>query len=539
MANLVTVTLRAIDLISPAVDSIRQRLQGLGDLQGSLNDTGSSWQSFLGTFTGNLASSAALKGIEMLTSGVQKLKGTIQEAANLEVQDIASAGTLAGQLGIDFNSAQALRKRTSISTTQMAAELIGDNAHYRTISDQVAVPLAEIFKGNIPLFEKRLLEFTKLAGSSAAVVGAHGGNAGMAHSAFISGTRGMREVFQIDAFQKDPALQAAIRKRLAGRDLKKLRSDERLEILTESLRDTTNLDSLVAMEKTLSGKIEGIKTKVLDPLVGFFGVMREIDGRSVLNAANDSMGALIDLFGTINKMGSKSIKAMGISIDPMAGVKGVIDWFTDLTNVVHGAINGGSIGDISSMFSNAFVSIFEGLGVIISGTSTFLSAVDWGRVGEEVGYLTGELFTMIFTRVDWGNILAIVVKAFIGIGHFIVGFIWGAIKGNLTELGRGFTRLGDAIANWFSGIAKGLMDGFRGIIGLLPEPLKKSLGLNEPESIQDVTPINPPVASNQSTVQAFSPTVNVTGSNSPQETASAVVDQIAALWSQYNTAAIA
>ncbi|ACC84719.1 hypothetical protein [Nostoc punctiforme] len=471
--NRIQVTLTARDLLSPQLGQIRSNIEALGasaNIRVGLSDIRNlgqadltrlrtqmdslkppdSSQGFMGAaLFGNLGASAITQGIQMVTQGIQASIGAIQSAARTQINDLALAGNLATQLGVNFGKAKGLVADTSIEISKMAEALPGENADYNAIFSQISATVAGNAKGDVGKFKEESMELTKRFGVLSSIRGLDANQSGSAINRALAGTMGLSEVFQIDIFQKYPMLQSSVRDQLKAigkstEDWKSLSNDMRSKILLTGAKGAVSDDTVASFSGTVDSMIAEAKSSLFDERRGIFGFLRTLGsmgGRSTLDSvqgAMQSFKALLESLGSIK----------GFSVDPMEGVISVMDWFSDLAGSVNGVLNGENSSTITSFLTNTTTGFFEGFNNLVNLGLKGISNTNWGNLGKQVGVYIGDGFTKIFTRTDWGAISQILVKSLQGLGDFTLNFIMGAVEGNFKELGNAFNRVKDAVMTW-------------------------------------------------------------------------------------------
>lgn len=591
--NRIQVTLTARDLLSPELGRIRSNIEAIGgqarisiglrDLNGlspsdlarvrseiasirgelsnaSGGDSGSGGFISSALF-GSLGIGAVLAGLALVTQGVQSAIGSVQSAAKLQTTGLAQAGDLASQLGINFGKAKDLVSETRIEISKMAAALPGDNKDYNGIFTQISATVAGNAKGNIEKFKTDAMELTKRFGVLASIRGADADMGGSALNRGLAGTMGLGELYRIDIFQKNPLLQKYVDDQLkvlgkSRDDWQKLTTDTRTSILLTASKKAVSDETVSSFDGTVDSLIQLANTSLFDSDTGMFGFLRklqEVGGRSGLDAVQGAMTGFFSLMGTISKLAD----ANGLSFDPMAGIIGVIDWFSDLFGTINGVLNGNPLGDITGLFSNLSAGFFDMFGAGVDKLFDAVMSIDFKSLGEQWGFLGGQFFAMIFTRVDWGKISAILIRSILGIGEFIVGMIIGQIKGNLTEWGNAFHRITEAAEKWLDetlgiftkplGGAKAIINdpvgsSVNGLVSVATNSVKwgtdwarDHLGKAPTDTAGElikgatssITPLDIPKTDRGGTRSSFAPTVNVNGvQGSPHEIAGAVMEHI-------------
>jgi hypothetical protein len=589
----INVTLSASDLISPEIARIRANIDAMGararvsvsandlrrltleestHLQGTINELqGVEPSSGQGLFSsvlfGNLGAAAISAGITLVGNAISGITSKINEAARSQTMAIAQSGDLAQQMGVSFTNAQKIVNDTQIDISKMAASLPGENKDFANIYSQVSGSIARLSGGDVDKYKKDSMSLTERYGVLSSVKGLDAGQSGAALDRALNGGSGLSEVFQIDIFQKNEPIRRAIDEQLKSlgksrEDWKKLTLEQRFTILDAAGKIAVTDDTIKAFGGTVESMVQEVKSKLFDErsgLIGFLRVVSEAGDRSALDAAQGAMQSLGSLFNTLGIL--KGNKVLGI--DPMEGLIKVIDWFSLLTST-SGQLLSGSQGSVAGMFTDLASNVYQGLFGMMNSFGDFLGNANWSKVGEDMGYVIGKVFTMIFTRFDVGAVLGFLGKGLSALWQVTTGFIVGAVKGNLEELGSTFQRLiraiGESIgkliksvvswttnpvgniiessvgtATGISGVAVGAGNGVRTGVGnfldLLNPLSPNSIGqriMGKPSA-----PLPSVKTAPKGKEVAFAPVVNVTGSNDPQTTADKIMEVINSAYINY------
>lgn len=506
----------------------------------------------------------------LVTSGVQNMIGTVQGAAKTQTLGLAQAGDLSSQLGVNFAKAKDLVSETRIEISKMAAALPGENSDYNAINTQISATVASYAKGDIAKFKEDSLELTKRFGVLASVRGVDANMGGSAVNRVLSGNMGIGEAFGVnDIFQKNPLLRKFVDEQLkiigkSESDWKALTTETRAKILKVSAKQAVADETIASFDGTVDSMIQIANSTLFDADTGLFGFLRklkETGGRSGLDAVQGAMQTVGNLMNTLGIIGDNKI----LGIDPMAGIVATLDWFSDLSNTVNASLHGEK-ASVTPMLSKLFTDVFTNFNDLLKGSINVLSNIRWGDLGKQLGYLTGQVFTQIFTRLDWGAIAEGTIKAVYGLSDFVGGFLVGAIQGSLDELGSAIGRVFDYITHWvestINGLGKNINTGvghfvnnpvgatgdvLGGIVGRLNPfgdngvvgALKSGGGIIGGVLNQPTSPLPIPTSPKDNR-QAFAPTINVPVQNgSPQENAQAMLQALNQAYVQFSQNSLA
>ncbi|MEH2183049.1 hypothetical protein [Nostoc sp.] len=586
--NRIQVTLTARDLLSPQLGQIKNTIESLGakanirlglndirnlgqtdltrlrsqidsfrDVGANLSQLGGSQGFFGAALFGQLGASAIVQGIQMVGSGIQAAIGSIQTAARTQINDLALAGDLASQLGVNFTKAKGLVAETADEISKMAEQLPGENKDYNAIFNQISATVAGNAKGDISKFKEESMELTKRFGILSSIRGLDANQSGSAINRALAGTMGLREVFQIDIFQKFPLLQKNITDQLKAmgkgtEDWMKLTNETREKILLNGAKGAVTNDTVDSFSGTVDSMIAEAKAGLFDERRGMFGFLKKLPGMQDRSAMDAVQGSMMSFKSLLESLGSLNNR-YGLNFDPMEGVIRTFDWFSDFAGTVNGVLNG---EDPKSIFK-VFDSSFDFGNAMMKNLAKSVDKIDWILIGKGLA-----------TTFEWG-----LTKVFT--------FDWVSLASTFTSLISGsIMSLGTAIAQIISDIPKTITSGeisrkiyesnqsqndpkaeynqnlpqvgkqndlfgSMGDVLRIPQAsewLNKSIpGLNDPNASWNVgTPLSIPKTSDVNR-QAFAPTVNVNGAQmqNPQDIASAVMNAINAEYGKFKQNSLA
>jgi hypothetical protein len=318
-ANRVIVVLDSQDNVSPAVDQIAARIRGLfgagsGGFGGILN-----------------------QGFQLARRGVDAFIGAIQSASESQSDMVKSVGSLATVLGKPFEMAQDLNQQITEGLARYAAALPGNTDSYvklfRLVSDDVAMMNAEMNGGavNIEQYKEQVTELT--AKFRALGDGLTESQIGASLQGLLAG-RSLASLQRLAFFQRNPALRNALEGQLNGRNLKELSGGERLDVILKSLNVALSDDTVARLTGTVDSTIQGFLTKLFDPTVGYFGLLRDLDRstQGVQSAFNEINKVIISVIGDNGVLMAvvNLLRSMGIEFgDPMVALRDAANFFNE------------------------------------------------------------------------------------------------------------------------------------------------------------------------------------------------------------------
>jgi hypothetical protein len=427
MSNTVEVTLRAKDLLSPAIARIKGDLNGLSQPLSRLSN---------GSMFGGLTTGLLTAGLTQSIQGFQAMGSAIKSASEIQVQTLAQSGDLAQQLKVNFKDATGIIKETQKALGAMAAELPGDDRDYFAAFSQLSGISSKLAKGDVGQFKEISLNLAKRTALLSSIQGTNPTQSANAVSQFISGGKTASELYQYEIFSRSSVLRDSINEQLkgmgkSGRDLKTLSNEQRATIITNALTKAVPEDLINASKGTVAAQLATIQSKIFNPQTGIFGFLREIKdmgNRTALDAVQGFLTAWTNLAGTLGEIGQK----LGISFDPMEAFIAVTDWFTNLGNTVNGFLNGGNLDSFTKIFDNLSTAIPTLVDKVFSGLNNVLSNTNWLAVGAALNKISFAILNGL-VNIDWGLIGQVVFKALIVAP---IGTVTGAIANAAFEVSR-------------------------------------------------------------------------------------------------------
>ncbi|AFY49009.1 hypothetical protein Nos7524_3209 [Nostoc sp. PCC 7524] len=457
-SNNVIITLQANDQASVVIRRLSSQLDG--GLTRSLGRA---------TLGANLMTQAITAGLQAVGNIASRSVSLFREAATTQTSIIATAGNVMRLAGFNFRQATAFVEDFQTEMARVAASLPGMASDFTTfgrgIIDDV-IPAFVGLDGRLDSIERRaaldrlgeLSKFGTLLGQTA---GIDSTRASTQAALFLSGSRTLNELKQLDLFEKNTTFRNEVERLLGGRDLRRLSGEERQRIFLQAAR--LDEEVLEALSESVEGVFGLINDRIFGLETGFFGFMRDLDknteGRqTALKSINRTLLAVFGTNGFFDTL-YISLKNLGISIrDPMLALSNAADSFTNTINYVTGILRDFNVsrnidslkGSLFNFFNNLIN--FEGLGAWLAEATNqgldFLSNLDWSSILGFVGVKLAEIFNEIFRfiiKLDFTKILDLIIKIlgglFIGLGKFLSTIDWGAL---LLALGKllGYALLG-------------------------------------------------------------------------------------------------
>ena len=515
--NGIDVIIRAVDKFTGPMDRImgktRRSTSGL-DRLANIAPQGAVGKAIFG-----IGVSATLAGLAAVTAGVGLLTRELQRAANVEVAVIGKSHDIAKNMGIGAGAARGIYDTVESDLAKAAGPLPGTTSDYTNIFNQIAGGLSRAVPDQDE-FERLGVDISKRVGVLAQKAGADPSMGGSAINRAILGTSGLGELRQIDIFQKSD-VGVAITDELnklgkEDKDWKNLTAALRVQVLENALKYATP-DAMISEMSTGAAAItESWMSSLFDPLVGAFGVRRDVEsrGKSAVDAYTELLQSLDYMFSAINR-----VTGLG-NIDPMGKVIDFIDWLADLVDSVSRALDMGK----------GLRSVFGGLG---AATGEF--------IGAAIGYLPK--LALIILRAVPGLIR--------GIHSFMLNLTIGFFKGFFGAAADTGQWMRQGIREWLDKLFKKLEDALIGWVPFHQTALEKeraangntpsvwsnpvSLGAAAGGWLRDQIPGN----TSNSTSNSFTVNVDGAGSADPDEIAARAVERLKAAFVERSEMAIA
>lgn len=292
----------------------------------------------------------------------------VNEASDTVTDNIMAVGSLASVMGSTFDVADKLNNKITKGLAEQAAALPGTTDDYvrvyRTISDDVADMSKELNGGKFSAekFEKQVVQltskFTALKGSASIAETIQGLQA-------VLGGRSIKGLQKLKFYrERNPMLAKNLGKAAEeiapGSDLNEMNKGTRLKVIMRALDLTLTDDTIKRMSSTFDAIKQTFLTKLWDPNIGMFGLLRDVDNnlengmQTAFGAITEALDSVIGEKGVLTTLGGLLV-ALGLDAgDPMvrlrngmlafAGwMKDLSGWFQKLTNIINSGGNGREI----------------------------------------------------------------------------------------------------------------------------------------------------------------------------------------------------
>jgi hypothetical protein len=418
--NRVEVVITATDQATPVLENLGRTAQGIG-------------------------SGLISAGFDLASKAVGGFMSAVEKASDATTDNIMAVGSLASVMGSSYEIADKLNNKITKGLAQQAAALPGSTDDYvtvfRTVSDDVAGMSKELNGGKFSAqkFEGEVVKltskFTALKGSASI------GEVTQGLQALLGG-RKINQLNKLKFFrERNPVLKKNLEQltKLAGQDLNEMNGGKRLEVILKALDMTLTDDTIAKMSATFDAVRQTFLTKLFDPSIGMFGLLRDVDGNlengmqtafGAITEALDSVigekGILMAFAGMMGALGFKGVDPMVVLRDGMLGfasfMRGIAGFFNRVKDLAH--FNPGMAQDL---LLSAPAKILAWLGGMISNVANGLRTTNFaGMANSLMPIISG-----VLSRIDWasfgGSLGELIASALIAVQNFLINFNWGGL----------------------------------------------------------------------------------------------------------------
>jgi hypothetical protein len=328
IANVIQVGIMVSDMLTPTLETYEGKIE-------TLEQATTSWQN-------SFIRDIPLNGLDYLKTATDYIRDGIWDAAQLQTSMIASSSDLAQNMKIPIKDAMDMMFQSQITISKLAAALPGETSGYASVYRSLAGTLSKQFRGDD--FKAAAEEMTKRVGLLASIRGSDPTQAGQATNRVLAGTMGIGEAMTNDIFQQNPALVQALfeniqKMNLDPGDWKTISQEARTKILQLSLAKAAPDVLIKEFEGTFQGTVEGLKTKIFDPITGILGMLRTVDGtggQTLLSAATGLLDKVMGFKDAVVKLAL----SFGVNLDPFYYLIKLADWSKGMVNGLTAVMNG-------------------------------------------------------------------------------------------------------------------------------------------------------------------------------------------------------
>ncbi|MBW4483025.1 MAG: hypothetical protein KME14_10815 [Tildeniella torsiva UHER 1998/13D] len=414
---------------------------------------------------GNLMASAITAGLGAATRGVGALASGMREVVGIQQSNIAVAGDFMKLTGQSYGEATEFIDNFSASMAKAAASLPGDTKDYVSLGKGIMDNLIPAFKGldgvlNEADYTKALESITKMGALRAATSGVDTNLASQGLSKMLGGSS-LAELKNLKFFEANPAVIAFIEEEAQkmGKGLKDMTARERATVLEAALAVPDEV--IAASTQSIEGLIQGLKSSLLDPQVGLFGLMRDLEpnvkgNQTVIQATNDLLKKIMSPGGPLSSL-KDIFELIGVEMgDPMESLYNSINWTSNKLDQLGGFLDRNQAGISKFVYGakQSFEKLKEAPGKFISESISSLlrgfnasrgaGSTDYGSIvgkalAQATNFFASQVLSMI-GNMDYGALLVglfnvgkIVIS---GIGSFLANLDWQVLMmGGLAVLG--------------------------------------------------------------------------------------------------------
>lgn len=447
---------------------------------------------FLRMTFANLSATLLANTLGMAADAAGKLIGSLSSAGKFQTASIAAAQDIASNLNTPLSVARDIVDKSQIEIAKLAASLPGETEDYSSVFNSLSGSLAANFRGNAEGFQKASIDMTKRVTALASIKQANIQDAGSTAMRFLSGTSAWGEMRKNDLFQKNPELQKALANVASqeGTTLDKwqeLSNQQRYRIFSKALELAAPEQLFDAFQGTYESVTQSIKTALIDPQMGVFGVLRKVDlssgiNTTVLDQAAAALSALFDMFQSIGKVFNK----LGFDFDPMESLASTLNTFTGFVRGLDAALNsflgggdfdlgnafgfdmnmipqkfneflGGILKSVESFDPNQLGSLLgKGIAGFINGWSKFMTQTDFIKWGQIIGNIFMKVVLVASSailnavmNIDWMQLITAILNIPLNLLKLAVGGMFGMLTAQVQWVADGIKGFFQMISDLF------------------------------------------------------------------------------------------
>lgn len=451
-------------------DSIRQMQ---ADIQNAVS-VGS--KGLMNSFAGNLMASGVMTGLSAMKDGYDALTSSIAEAASIQTKMIGSAGSLSAITGMSFKEATGFTKQLNGELAELAATLPGVTQDYVSTANTLATPVAKALKlGNNGILDEsqlnsQLKELTKnLTVASVGIGGSAEDTSLFAQRAL--GTGSLAELRQLNLGEKSPIVtfMEEILKERGLTDLKGLDAAQRLDVLSEASTRITPQEQIDALSNSVEGMIEGVRSSILDPNVGLFGMLRplaELDGSTFMDSVQGFLKNVLSLGGAFASL-------VNIDFDPMVAMSQFLNKLSDMAKTLQSQL-GGNL-DFSNIFADLGNLLAKGMKIFGDKWISVISNIDWLMVGNAIGKSLVGISVMvrnfILSPELWANGVRGIVAGLKAVIEITIGILKGVFSSSFKDMAKQAQTIIEGLINIIKKAVGSVETSFSNLISIIKNVL--------------------------------------------------------------------
>ena len=475
------IKIAAQDFASGPIKQLGQQIRGtFGGVSEQVNKGVS--ESLTGAvFKANLLTQGFNFAIGKAQEAAQSITGAINDANQLQLEQINAATTFASLTGKSYEEAVSVIENLNNRLAKSAATLPGATQEYKNLATTIQDNVLEAFKGvngevDLQGFEDTVAGISESFGALTAASTKQVGNTAMGLTKALGGAS-VAELRANMFFEQNPVILNEIEKRLQQLGVATLRDLDiktRVKLIEEVGKKFITEDFKKQASESVDGLIQGFKSVLFDPSGGIFGVMRDLDDQmkgtqSAFSAYNEVIKSLIGeegLFGTKGPIAALGTVLGANALDPMkalqgafnrinTGIQAVSDFVFNFAALIENGANlrdvvisnlGNIRDNVAGFFGNLLTNAAGGLSKLLTGAATFL---DQAPIGELLASIFNGLTTAL-AGLDMSGITSQVGKILAGLINVLGKFL------EKVDLGTLMAVLGKLVSAIFAGIGAAL-----------------------------------------------------------------------------------
>ena len=478
------IKISAQDFASGPIKRLGQQIRGTFDGVGQQVNKGVTESLTGAVFKANLLTQGFNFAIGKAQEAAQSITGAINQANQLQLEQINAATTFASLTGKSYEEAVTVIESLNNRLAKSAATLPGATQEYKNLATSIQDNVLEAFRGldgevDLQGFEDTVTSISESFGALTASSTKQVGNTAMGLTKALSGASvaGLRtNMF----FEQNPVILNEIEKKLQElgvETLSDLDIKTRVKLIEQVGKKFITEDFKKQAGESVDGLIQGFKSVLFDPSGGIFGVMRDLDDQmkgtqSAFSAYNEVIKSLIGeegLFGTKGPIAALGTVLGLNNMDPMkalqgafnrinTGIQAVSDFVFNFAALIENGANLrdvvlsnlGTIRDnVAGFLGDLLGSAAEGIGRVLTGAANFMQQAP-------IGELLASIFNGVIEaidEVDWRDVSTQIGRIVNGLIVQLVKFVstldYGALLNSALSL----------LSELASGLFKGLIEG--------------------------------------------------------------------------------
>lgn len=295
---------------------------------------------------GGIATGLLAAGFAVATVAATALVNALQQAADLEVQQVQAANTLIRVLGVGRTDANQLIQDTVSQIIEIGQGQIDTALGIRIsniVVDEVAIGVQQQ-GGTQQQITQLSAELSARLASALTGQEERFGELQNVLGDILQGSQSLDQLRGRDILN-DIGLNRVLIPLLQQRGVNNvddLSNFQRLEVLLEALRITESDENILARANTVRGSFAVFLNRLFNPYTGLFGVQRDLEpeingNQSVFEAFKASTIALIGRNGVFDNLG-RLFESLGVGFDPLQPVRAAFlalnEFLIDVNRVV-------------------------------------------------------------------------------------------------------------------------------------------------------------------------------------------------------------